>query len=288
MQIVLNLELCFYNIEIQSFTRYRKFSMLKQSAFTICPICKAKQAIKIRNLRGSRTGLIHPLHFCCNCFSMSQRPDYKEDEKQLYGDLGWHIDRQLVIFSGWENILKQIIKHHHKPQTLLEVGCGIGTILQVGTNLGLSCSGIEPNQLAVAHARKRYPMEIIEGYFTQDTIRQHLHGKTFDIVVVSSVLEHLLEPSAFINDLFSVAHPGSLIYIDIPSTNTLKYIFSVLFPYSKKSIFLDNDVHINHFSKHEIHKLFTDNGAESINIPESSSTFLFRVNAGKETVTATQ
>ena len=209
-----------------------------------CPICNSSKIIKIGFLTGSRTGKKHPLYACRNCYSLFQRPSYHEDKKALRDDLEWHINKKEVYKISSKVIIKKLLEINPTSKTMLDIGCGIGTTLLEGKKLGLSCSGIEPNLFACKYAKQHYNLDIIEDYF-----RPEHFTDSFDLIILDQVLEHVPQPQQFMKGVFSVLKPSGLVYLSVPGNKggIIRVLFSLLFQRSKKSIFRDNDVHINHF-----------------------------------------
>jgi SAM-dependent methyltransferase len=225
-----------------------------------CPICSTPNAYQLRfiKLLGARTGKYNPMYFCKECYSFFQRPDYHEDDKMLEGDLQWHLARREYYRNHSERILNQVTKLSPNARTLLDIGCGIGTSILKATELGLTAQGIEPNPYAVRYAKDNLSLNLIPGYFSAD-----LFNAKFDIIIVDNVLEHVPVPRTFIRDVFAILNRGGILFLAVPgrSGGFLRVLYSLLFPNSKFNMFVDNDVHINHFSRKSILRIIEPYGA---------------------------
>jgi SAM-dependent methyltransferase len=218
-----------------------------------CPICGACKVYQLFiKLKGSRTGKYNPLYFCKECDSFFQRPDYHEDDKTLLGDLQWHLNQRDHNRNHTESILRQVIQISPDSKTLLDIGCGLGTSILISRELGLCAQGIEPNPYAVRYAEITLSLNLIQAYFGAN-----LFNTKFDIIIADNVLEHVPAPRTFIRDVFAVLNPGGIFYLAFPDRDggILRVVFSMLFPRSRHSLFADNDVHINHFSRKSILKM---------------------------------
>jgi SAM-dependent methyltransferase len=78
-----------------------------------------------------------------------------------------------------------------KPQgRLLEIGCAYGFFLDEARRAGFEVSGIEPAELAAAHARD-LGLNIVCGMLTETTFKSL---GTLDVIVLLDVIEHLPDP----------------------------------------------------------------------------------------------
>ena len=232
-----------------------------------CPICQSKP-FKVCNLRGWRTGRLSPLYFCLKCNFYYQRHDYHEDDKTLEGDLQWHIEQAEQRARRARKDLELLLKYHPNAKSLLDIGCGIGTTLRVALEYGLEAQGVEPNQYAVDYGRNQMSLDIIEGYFDAG-----MFSTKFDIVILYMVLEHVSAPTSLIDECFKVINPNGILFLAVPGRKggTLRILYSLLNPRGYKSLFKDNDGHINHFSRKSIETLLRPYDCEILNTPSSGS-----------------
>lgn len=81
--------------------------------------------------------------------------------------------------------------------------------------------------------------------------------------MLDMVLEHVPAPHTFMRDVFAILNPGGILYLRVPDRKggILRIVYSLLFPTDIRSLFMDNDVHINHFSRKSILKLIEPYGA---------------------------
>jgi SAM-dependent methyltransferase len=95
--------------------------------------------------------------------------------------------------------------------SLLDVGCGAGSLLNV-----LTCremTGIELSPTMAARARERVGSDarILEGNAEDLPFPDH----AFDRVVASSLLSHVLHPERVVKELKRVTRPGGLVVVSI-------------------------------------------------------------------------
>lgn len=99
--------------------------------------------------------------------------------------------------------------------TLLEIGCGTGTLLTEATALGWRCVGLEPGATAAAVARGRDSGAVIEGYFPQDLPSETAR---YDAIAILDVLEHFAEPRAILRQIRPLLTPGTgRLFVQVPN-----------------------------------------------------------------------
>jgi SAM-dependent methyltransferase len=101
-------------------------------------------------------------------------------------------------------------------------------------------------------------LNVLPGYY-----RAEAFPTPFDLVVLDNVLEHIEEPRAMLEDVMARVAPEGLLYLAVPANRggLARLAFSLLWQRSRFSIFLDNQVHINHFTTAGIVRMATDCGA---------------------------
>lgn len=144
-------------------------------------------------------------------------------------------------------LIDSLTKYKNK-KTILDVGCYDGSFLQECKNYGWNVFGIEPSQKASKKAKEK-------GIFVINSFIENIVEKldsnlfnSFDIVNLSYVLEHLIDPINIINIInnFLLSKDG-LIYITIPND------FNILQETAVKHLNIDKwwiaiPDHINYFS----------------------------------------
>jgi SAM-dependent methyltransferase len=97
---------------------------------------------------------------------------------------------------------------------LLDVGCNEGRGLERYRANGFDAEGLELNRVAVAAARAK-------GFVVHETTVEALPpGEAWDVVVLSNVLEHALDPRAMLLAIHARLKPGGELWISLPNAES--------------------------------------------------------------------
>jgi hypothetical protein len=103
--------------------------------------------------------------------------------------------------------------------SVFEVGCASGFNLSIYKNNGINVFGIEPSKNNVISCRKKYNIELFNGMFDEykKTVSS---GERYELIFLSHVLEHIINPCKFISELSEIN--SRYMFIEVP---TLDYKF---------------------------------------------------------------
>jgi SAM-dependent methyltransferase len=168
-----------------------------------CPICQTQSPVSGRIVHNSPAmvagveidldGTRFEMHRCPRCGLQFKHPFIPEDQliscyEQASGD---HWEETPDPLKRRFDDIERVINAHASGPKVLDIGCSNGALLGY---MGQSWerSGIEPGQQAAEHAEQR-GVRIIAPMLEQCETDER-----FDVVLAIDVLEHLLNPSDFI------------------------------------------------------------------------------------------
>lgn len=142
--------------------------------------------------------------------------------KTEYTDGSYHLGTKMFFervdkeFYSWNEPL-----HHKKPfdqlfpydsfknKHVLEIGCGIGTMLMNWAQNGSICTGVDLNPTSIEQTRKRFELfDLKADVHLEDANKLTFPDEQFDYVYSWGVLHHSPNIERSIEELFRVLKPG--------------------------------------------------------------------------------
>jgi 2-polyprenyl-3-methyl-5-hydroxy-6-metoxy-1,4-benzoquinol methylase len=131
---------------------------------------------------------------------------------------------------------------------LLDVGCNEGRGLEFYKANGFEAQGLELNSHAANVARSK-------GFIVYgSTLEEFEQDQKFDVIVLSNVLEHSLDPSKMLSAIYRLLNPGGIVCISCPNSESwLRKSFG------KYWINWHVPFHLTHFSQKTLTDLLAKN-----------------------------
>ncbi|MBI5411326.1 MAG: class I SAM-dependent methyltransferase [Nitrospirae bacterium] len=130
---------------------------------------------------------------------------------------------------------------------LLDVGCGSGAYLVPFRKRGWQVVGIEPQPRWAEQARDRLGLHVMTGFYDRATF----HEQSFDLILLSHVIEHLPDPRPLLATVRGHLAPGGLVFIGTPN---------VAMPKLEPCIGSFNTAHVRLFSLNTLSRLLSECG----------------------------
>lgn len=162
--------------------------------------------------------------------------------------------------SGSEKAMKQkvaqmLMKRLYPGSKVLDVGCGIGTLISILKEKGCEVEGIELAKVDVDAAKKFYDLDLYYGSLAQ--YGQVNKDKGFDMIILHHTLEHMPEPIAELKTIKKLLKIDGLLYIGVPNIMNIKKRPEVFFekghalsfsPFSLNSLLNKTGFYVTSFS----------------------------------------
>lgn len=195
-----------------------------------CPICESRQQEELF-IMPDRLGLVPGEFRIVRCPECSGQyldpmpdPDLKDPYfEQLWGTAGKSSGPLIRLEKIYKRMLDTLellrIKRRLAPGArVLDIGCGDGDSLAILHRWGFECWGLDSSPAGVKAVRERIPIEARLGSIYQND----LPAGTFDLVLMSHVMEHMPEPARAAAEVNRLLKPGGLACIIVPNVDSIE------------------------------------------------------------------
>ena len=201
------------------------------------------------------------INYCKNCnlyISGNTKQEVIETVSELYkGDYWNERNSETSINSEYtdtdsqgkrRNWVSQFLytKQYITGKTLLEIGVGAGQSILWFEEEGFDVSGIEPDGRNVSMINK----VLKRGKVAETSVEGFSSDKVFDVIWMSHVLEHLIEPVRFLKKIRNNLKKNGIFFIEVPNCEYE--------PMLQSSI--EKNPHLYHFTKKALTKMVERTG----------------------------
>lgn len=162
--------------------------------------------------------------------------------------LAWRTDR------GADLDPSDLYSRHASQSKVLDIGCGAGSLLTKFANLGMETFGVDPDENARAQASGN-GHHVFPG--TAEAIPAALKDEKFDVVAMTHVLEHCLNPLEALQNARSLLSETGKFYCEVPNAGSAYFQ-----TYGQISEMLDVPRHLFFFQKKDLEVLASAAGLE--------------------------
>ncbi len=194
---------------------------------------------------------------CVACGQVRTLTPNKVPRTQEYtqADVAVYIDKEQMFRGLFRDVL-EFIRRFRTSGVLLEIGAGVGLLIDEAKKIGFDAYGMEPSIAGVSAAKKYFHVSLIPKTFSKKTWK-----KRADVIVLNHVLEHLPDPVVVLHDCHALLSPKGILVIGVPN-------FGSVLARAKKSRWqsLIPNQHRWHFTKHTLDTLVSMQGFRRIGI----------------------
>ncbi|MCK4815191.1 class I SAM-dependent methyltransferase [bacterium] len=191
---------------------------------------------------------------------------YKSDSKCIYGYFDYfseRLNKQANFLKLIEEIVGYMDNFEPDISRFLDIGCGLGYLLDVASDKGFQVTGVEFNPEAVKRIKKKYVFPVFCGDFMD------YDDKDFDVITMLDVIEHLMDPKAAAKKINQLLRPGGIL---VMSTMDGDSLVSRLLG-TRLADFRRVREHLYFFNRKTISMLLETEGFEVIKIKSYGHTF---------------
>jgi SAM-dependent methyltransferase len=188
---------------------------------THCPLCGGDRLVHVFEQGGT------PIVRCDRCRLMMRNPQPSDAElSEIYSsdyflgsvEAGSETNRlKQETASGYLDAIERSTHRPPKGTRLLEIGPGLGNLLAEAIARGYDVTGVEFSESSVRSANARLGADrVVQGSLATVS----LPAESFDIAILSDVLEHTRDPLADLQRLRRLLAPGGTLFIAVPSLDS--------------------------------------------------------------------
>ena len=246
-----------------------------------CPVCL--NTVTVPALSGTdflfeTTARTFTLHSCssCRCLFLDPMPDSREIARFYPAEYWWKA-AQSGTLKRLESIYRRIALWDHVAfitkaagnrtgLSILDVGCGSGTLLGLLKQRGFHVKGVDFSAEAAKIAKVENGVEVAVGSL-EDV---EFPDQSFDLVTLFHVMEHVPNPRRVLTEVARLLKPNGVAVLQVPNIESWQFK-----TFGAKWYGLDIPRHVIDYSKNSILKLLRDSGFS----PSRIRHFNFRDNA---------
>lgn len=165
----------------------------------------------------------HLINMCNNCGFVFASPVLNEELiKKLYESMSNYEHPELVGVRPDVEI-RQIQRQFDIISSkfpsgfsgkALDIGCSTAVLLSKFQANGWQVLGLDPSDKCIQISKEKLNVKVIKGFFSVELLKKEM---PFDLIILSHVLEHVVNPDLVIRGIRELLAEDGLLYIEVPN-----------------------------------------------------------------------
>lgn len=139
------------------------------------------------------------------------------------------------------------------PKRMLDVGCGKAWVAEMFSSIANEVISMDISFTNVEKALEKYPFENHSG-IVADVLNLPFQENSFDCIIASEIIEHVVYPDQFIKKLIRILKPGGVLLVTTPYKEKLQYNLCI---HCNK--LTPRHAHIHSFDEKKLAELYSKN-----------------------------
>lgn len=148
----------------------------------------------------------------------------------------------------YRNLIEVLEKYVNGKKTILDIGCGVGTLDFYLAKQEHKILGIDVSEKAIIVCKKNARILGFKKNLSFETLNfpEEKPQKNFDLIICNEVLEHIEEDKKTVESILKLLHPYGVAIFSVPSQNAPLYKLGLVRQFDK------NVGHLRRYSPEEL------------------------------------
>ncbi len=178
---------------------------------------------------------------------------YYQEEHAIYRSQ--YSREELQFFDNKNEQRYQIISElQSNGDRFLDIGCGEGYMLEFFRKKDWTILGLNFSEFGCSKMNPQSVPYLMVGNIYENMRRLEQHGETFDVIALTNVLEHVLDPIALLKNIRELSHKDSILVITVPNDFSLFQKFLTDQNFINDQFWVAAPDHISYFEKNSLEK----------------------------------
>jgi 2-polyprenyl-3-methyl-5-hydroxy-6-metoxy-1,4-benzoquinol methylase len=169
---------------------------------------------------------------CSNCGLMYANPHQRPPDVELIKDWDaawvlehttttsrWRLEKESLQVRDYRTTRELLAEKFPARGTLVEIGSGLGCLLNFFKEDGWNTIGIEPNAGLCLFAQQQFQLAVLRG----TVFDAKLQSASADVVTMIHVIEHVPDPMAVFREVHRLLRTGGWFVVETPRYDTLMF-----------------------------------------------------------------
>ncbi len=153
-------------------------------------------------------------------------------------------------------IVRTLALQPNPGKPILDIGCAGGAFLKAASELGFHGIGVEPSRWLCEQGKKLYGLDLRPGILSDHAFAP----KSFSIISLWDVLEHLTHPGAVLDDVAKLLSDDGTLIINVPDHDSLaRQLLRSHWPFYLS-------VHLSYFTPASLQRLLDQHGFKVLGV----------------------